>query len=62
MLNYQNLIAWQKAHVFTLDIYKLTAGFPKEEQFGLVSQMRRSASSIATNIAEGSGRATKQDC
>lgn len=45
----------------TLAVYKLTQGFPKQEVYGLVSQMRRSASSIATNIAEGCGRNTDPD-
>ncbi len=61
MLNYQNLTAWQKAHALTLDIYKLTASFPKEELFGLTSQMRRASFSIPSNIAEGAGRSTKPD-
>ena len=61
MLNFQKLLIWQKAHALTLEVYALTAHFPKEEIFGLVSQMRRSSSSVPTNIAEGSGRATKPD-
>ena len=61
MLNFQKLLIWQKAHALTLEVYNLTAQFPKEEIFGLVSQMRRSSSSVPTNIAEGSGRATKPD-
>ena len=50
--------AWQHAHHLALEVYKYTAkGFPRDEQFGLVSQMRRAAVSIPANIAEGSGRA-----
>jgi four helix bundle protein len=61
MVDFQNLIIWQNAHRLTLDVYKITAKFPKEEIYNLVSQMRRSSSSIATNIAEGSGRRTQAD-
>ena len=56
MQDFRNLKIWQKGHELTLDIYKLTAGFPKTEQYGLVSQIRRASSSIPTNIAEGCGR------
>lgn len=47
---------WQKAHELTLAVYKATAVFPREELFGLTSQIRRSCSSIAANLAEGCGR------
>jgi four helix bundle protein len=47
---------WQKAHALVLGIYQLTSGMPESERFGIISQMRRSASSIPTNIAEGCGR------
>ena len=53
---YKELTAWQKAYQFTLDVYKATTTFPREELFGLVSQMRRAAASIPANIAEGSMR------
>jgi four helix bundle protein len=53
MQSYRDLIAYQKAYQLTLDVYKTTKKFPKEELFGLVSQMRRSAVSIPCNIAEG---------
>ena len=47
---------WQKAHGLVLDVYRATAAFPTEERYGLTAQVRRSAASIATNIAEGCGR------
>jgi four helix bundle protein len=58
---FRNLVAWQEAHRFTLDIYKVTRSFPTEEKFGIISQLRRSASSVGANIAEGSSRRTKRD-
>ena len=51
--SFQNLIVWQKAHEWVLNIYALTKTFPKEELFGLTSQLRRAAVSIPANIAEG---------
>jgi four helix bundle protein len=56
---YQNLIAWQKAHLLVKMIYKATEEFPKAEQFGLVSQLRRAVVSIPTNMVEGSLRGSK---
>ena len=56
MKDFKDLRVWTKAHSLTLGIYKATRGLPREELFGLTSQMRRSASSIGANIAEGSGR------
>ena len=56
MQNYKTLKVWEKAHTFTLNIYKITFAFPKTETYALADQMRRSASSIPTNIAEGCGR------
>lgn len=56
MRDFKQLAIWQKSHLFTLAIYKATSQYPKEEQYGLTSQIRRSASSIPTNIAEGCGR------
>ena len=56
MSNYKELQVWRKAHAMTLDIYRVTARFPKEELYGLTSQMRRSAASVGANIAEGCGR------
>jgi four helix bundle protein len=58
MRAFSNLSIWQKSHALTLKIYHITKSFPKEEMFGLSSQMRRSASSISTNIAEGCGRSS----
>ncbi|MFT3911700.1 MAG: four helix bundle protein [Ferruginibacter sp.] len=56
MRDYQQFAFWQRSHQLTLRIYKATKTFPKEEIYGLVSQMRRSSSSVPTNIAEGCGR------
>lgn len=53
---YTDLIAWQKSYQFTLDIYKVTRTFPKNELYGITSQMRRACASIPANIAEGSMR------
>ncbi len=50
---FQDLVVWQKAHGFALSIYRLTGCFPKHEIYGLTSQMRRAAVSVAANIAEG---------
>jgi four helix bundle protein len=57
--SFKDLIVWQRAVELSLAVYKLTSGFPREEQFGLTSQLRRAAVSIASNIAEGYGRASK---
>jgi four helix bundle protein len=51
--SFEDVIAWQKAHAFTILVYRLTREFPKDEQFGLISQFRRAAVSIEANIAEG---------
>ena len=56
MRDFQQLEFWQRSHKLTLQVYNLTRSFPKEEIYGLISQMRRSASSVSTNIAEGCGR------
>jgi four helix bundle protein len=56
MKDFRQLKVWEKAHAFVLEIYRITARFPKEEMYGLTSQLRRSAGSISTNIAEGCGR------
>ncbi|MBI2377988.1 MAG: four helix bundle protein [Deltaproteobacteria bacterium] len=56
MKDFRKLVVWQKAHVLALDVYRATSRFPKEERYGLTSQIRRSAVSVASNIAEGCGR------
>ena len=61
MRDFKTLKVWQLSHKLTLDIYQITANYPKYELFALVSQMRRSSSSIPTNIAEGCGRRTDDD-
>lgn len=58
---YRDLQAWQKAFAFGLGVYEVTKTFPMEERFGLVSQLRRAAVSVSSNIAEGYGRGTTQD-
>jgi four helix bundle protein len=55
---FHNLKVWQKAHALTLSVYKATAAFPGDERFGLTIQLRRTASSIPTNLADGCGRGT----
>lgn len=58
---YRDLVVWQKARKLTVEIYEVTEQFPQSEIYGLTSQMRRSAVSIASNIAEGSKRGSKKD-
>lgn len=55
-----NLEVWKLAHQLTIDVYKITQAFPKSEQFGLTSQVRRSVSSVPTNIIEGQARQYKK--
>jgi len=57
--SFKNLAVWQRSIELTLAIYKLTSKFPDSERFGLTNQLRRASVSIASNIAEGYGRATK---
>jgi four helix bundle protein len=57
MNDFHKLTVWQKAHQLALSVYKATGPFPREEVYNLTSQMRRAATSIPTNIAEGCGRA-----
>ena len=59
--NYKELKVWEKAYKLCLDIYRVTKRFPKEEIYGLTSQIRRSAVSIPSNIAEGYGRKTTSE-
>jgi len=59
--DFHKVKAWGRAHALTLDVYRATARFPDHERFGLVSQMRRAAASIPTNIAEGCGRETQNE-
>ena len=54
--DFRELKVWQKAHELTLAVYRVTATFPREELYGLTSQIRRACSSIAANLAEGCGR------
>jgi four helix bundle protein len=57
--SYKDLVVWKKAMELVAEVYAATATFPREEMFGLTSQLRRSAVSVPSNIAEGQGRATK---
>ena len=59
--SYKDLIVWQKGYELVKQVYKITAKLPQAEVFGLQSQMRRSAVSIVSNIAEGSSRKTRKD-
>ncbi|MBI3470015.1 MAG: four helix bundle protein [Candidatus Solibacter usitatus] len=61
MQDFKNLKVWQKGHRLTLALYDATRSFPKEELFGLTSQIRRAAASIPANIAEGCGRGGKRE-
>ena len=56
MQNFTQLKVWQKAHNFTVNLYKMTANFPSEEKFGLTNQIRRASVLIESNLAEGCGR------
>jgi four helix bundle protein len=51
--DFRSLKTWEKSHSLALEIYRITTGFPKVELYGLTSQMRRAATSVPTNIAEG---------
>ncbi|MCX5817286.1 MAG: four helix bundle protein [Proteobacteria bacterium] len=61
MKSYKELQVWQKGYKLCLDIYRITKHFPKEEQYGLTAQMRISAVSIPSNIAEGYGRKSRKE-
>jgi len=54
--SFRELIVWQKAHQFVLDVYQISRKFPKEERYGITSQLRRSACSVPANIVEGFNR------
>jgi four helix bundle protein len=59
--SYRELIVWQRAVALVTEIYRDTKSFPKEETYGLTNQIRRSAISVASNIAEGQGRLSKRE-
>ena len=59
--SFEDLIVWQRAHQFTLSVYAITKQFPKDELYGLTSQLRRAAVSVAANIAEGFRKRGKAD-
>jgi len=61
MQRFTELKVWQRSHNLTLEVYRVTASFPSTERFGLISQLRRAAASIPTNIAEGSKRESNQE-
>jgi len=61
MKDFREMQVWNKGHKLAIEIYKLTAGFPKEEIYGLSSQIRRAAVSVPTNIAEGCGRGSSKE-
>ena len=56
MRDFKEIKVWEKAHLLTLEVYKVTSAFPREEMYGLTSQLRRSSASVPANIAEGFGR------
>jgi len=61
MQRFTELKVWQRSHQLVLEIYRLTKGFPKEELYGVTSQLRRAVASVPSNIAEGSKRKQLQD-
>ena len=61
MRDYKKIVVWEKSYKFGIHIYAVTKGFPKEEMYGLTSQLRRAAVSIPSNIAEGSRKSTQKD-
>ena len=61
MFGFEKLTAWQKAVEYADLMYRVTRGFPAEERFGLANQLRRSAVSVSSNIAEGSSRSSRTD-
>lgn len=61
MQDFRDLRVWKEAHELAVTVYQLTGQFPKQEIYGLTSQLRRAVVSIATNLAEGRGRGTDRD-
>lgn len=61
MQGFRNLEVWRLSHKLTIQLYKLTRAFPKDERYGLTSQLRRATASIGANLAEGCGRGTDGD-
>ncbi len=61
MRDFRKIQVWEKSHKLTLQLYKITSSFPKDELYGLTSQIRRAAASIPANIAEGCGRNTQTE-
>jgi four helix bundle protein len=61
MRNYRDLQVWSKAHHLTLELYRMSRQFPREEIYGITSQLRRAAVSIGANLAEGCGRRTSNE-
>lgn len=61
MKDYKDLLVWQKSHFFALAIYQITRTFPREEIYGLTSQMRRCSISVPSNISEGCGRLSDKE-
>jgi four helix bundle protein len=61
MRDFKQLKIWERSHKLTLDLYRVTAGFPKVEQYGLTNQIRRACASIPANIAEGCGHQSEAE-
>jgi four helix bundle protein len=61
MQRFTELRVWQRSHALALDVYRITATFPEAERFGIISQVRRAAVSIASNIAEGAKRQSRRE-
>ena len=61
MRNYRDLQVWDKAHKLTVDLYRVSREFPREEIYGITSQLRRAAVSVEANLAEGCGRRTSNE-
>ena len=61
MRDFRELKVWHKAHALTLDVYRATSSFPRDELYGLTSQIRRAAVSVGANIAEGAGKNSRAE-